>query len=351
MAAYTGALVAASLSKIYPELFAVPFRNCLLPQILPVVPGGGQGPMFTVKIAGDNNSGAVADGAAISTYSHDDYLPAQGVWARYSDAIKITGDALDMAASDRGIPDEERDQVQDQWKGAMERIAAGISAHSYTGTGTSPQEINGLYTGTTTGLLGTTGSSVYGLNRGTTAASWIGNVLRNGGIARPFTPKLLQSAFTAMQVAQGSKPDVIITTPALLDSFSDSFTSDRRYTADVTVAGRKIVLDGGYMGLMHNGVPLIGDVHCPAGCAIGINLARSGARYVQLTQRTDPFVGATMKALRRSPTDAFPGDGVPLTVKVIPHGIAGDYVIFQALWKGQLKVKGPNHTFVLADLV
>lgn len=351
MAAYASTALASALAQLFPDLYRIPFRNCLLPQIFPVRASGQKNVSFDVVVAGDDNSEVIAEGADKTTYSHDDVLPATGAWARYTDAIKVNGDALDIAMGYGAgeIPPEIRDPLELQFRSSFEKIAAKISADSYTGTATSPQALIGLVTGATTGLLGTTGT-LYGLNRGGTASTWVGNILANGGVARPFTPKLLDQAFTQVYTAQGASCNICITTPALLDAFADNLRLDRRYVQDITIGNRRVLLDGGYAGIMHNGVALIRDNHCPAGVVIGMHIQDTGVEYRQLIQRTDPFVGATMRSLQRSGTVNFPGTDVPLTVKVFPHAIQGDYVIFQAIWKGQLKVGNPTRSFVLRDL-
>lgn len=347
MALVTAASIADALAQEYPEVFSTVFRSFLLSQIIPVKPGHGKNDSFDVRFRSAQAARNATDGQDVADYIADTFVPATGIWAEYDATVKVTGLAMAVAESSGGTSAEVKDQLGQAYVAAFEELAMTMRADAYAGVSTSPQSLIGLYGGTTIGALGSTGT-YYNINRGGASPlpNWAGNVLRNGGVLRPITTKLIDDAFRAVFDARGTAPNVLITTSAICDSLKDS--ANARYTREVNVGGKEIVLQGGYRAITHNGVPIIRDPGCTANVMFGLDT--SHIEFRQLAQASDPFVQATKKVLSASGTVDYPGNTVPFTVMVKPLSIAGDYVRHQVTWKGQLRVCEPAHHFVLADV-
>ncbi len=346
MALVDASSIATALAQEYPEVFSTVFRHFLLSQIIPVRPGHGKNDSFDVRFRSTQAARNATDGLDVTTYIADTFVPAVGVWAEYDASIKVTGLAMAIANSSGGTAQEVKDQLGQALVAAYQELAVLMRADAYNGVSTSPQSLIGLYGGTTIGALGSTGT-YYNINRGGSAPlpNWAGNVLRTGTL-RPITGKLLDSACTAVFDARGTMPNVMITTSAICDSLADSF--NRKYTQEITIGGRELKLHGGYRAITHNGIPIIRDPGCTANVVFGLDTDQISFR--QLAQATDPFVMATTASLQAQGTVDMPSGAVPFTVMVKPLSIGGDYVRYQATWKGQLRVHDAAHHFVLADV-
>lgn len=344
MAAITASTIADALAQEYPECFSTVFRHFLLAQLIPVKPGSGKNDSFDVRFRSTQAARNATEGEDVTQYVADTFVPATGIWAEYDVAVKISGLSLAIAASSGGTSQEVKDQLGEALIAAYEELAVLLRTDAYTGSATSPQSLIGLINGATTGALGSTGT-YYNINRGGSAPlpNFAGNVANGNSVLRPITGKLLDTSLTSVFNARGTKPDVMITTPAICDSLADQF--NRRWTQEVTVGGRKIQLMGGYDAIVHNGVPVIRDPGAPANKVLGLDLSTLSFR--QLAAVNDPFVMATSAQLRAMGTVDFPGGNVPFTVQLKPLSIGGDYTRYMAGWKGQLRCTDAAKNFVL----
>ena len=347
MAAVTASTIADALAQEYPELASTIFRHFLLSQIIPVKPGSGKNDSFDVRFRSTQAARNATDGLDVTDYIADTFVPATGVWAEYDAAVKVTGLSMAVAASSNGTPSEVKDQFGSALDAAYEELAVLLRTDAYAGTSTSPQSLIGLYGGTTVGALGSTGT-YYNINRGGAAPlpNWAGNVLRNGGVTRKISPKLLDSALTAVFDVRGTMPNVMVTTSAICDSLRD--TMNVQYTQEITVGGREIKLMAGYRAMVYQGIPIIRDPGCTASTLFGLDTDQISFR--QLAQENDPFVQAARMTLLAQGTKDFPAGTVPFTALVQPISRGGDYARSQVTWKGALRVHDPASHFVLGDL-
>jgi len=344
MAAVSATDIAGALAQEYPEVFSTVFRTFVLAQIIPTKPGKGKNDSFDVKVRGTQVARKPTDGQDVTTYVADTYVPATGEWAEYDAAVKVTGKAMAIAGSSGGTAEDVKDQFGQALNAAFEEIADMMAVDAYAGADTSPYSLIGLSPTDTTGLLGSSGT-IYNIDRGSVTA-WAGNVLRNGGVKRPITAKLLDQSLTQVFNTRGTAPKVMITTSALCDSLKDSF--GLKYVQDISVGGRPIVLQGGYRAIVHNGIPIVRDPHARAGTLLGLDTDTLSFR--QLINPNDPFVMATTQQLKASGTVEFPGGSIPMSVQVKPLSIGGNYVRYMANLFVQLRCSDPAKNFVLGDL-
>jgi len=339
--------IASALAQDFPECYSTIFRHFVLAQIIPVRPGAGKNDSFDVRFRSTQAARNATEGQDVTTYVADTFVPATGVWAEYDAAIKITGLATAIASSSGGTASEVKELRREALVAALSEIAVLMRADAYSGVSTSPQSLTGLYGGTTVGALGSTGT-YYNINRGGAAPlpNWAGNVLRNGGVTRKISPKLLDSALTAVFDVRGTMPNVMVTTSAICDSLRD--TMNVQYTQEITVGGREIKLMAGYRAMVYQGIPIIRDPGCTASTLFGLDTDQISFR--QLAQENDPFVQAARMTLLAQGTKDFPAGTVPFTALVQPISRGGDYARSQVTWKGALRVHDPASHFVLGDL-
>ena len=73
----------------------------------------------------------------------------------------------------------------------------------------------------------------------------------NSGTNRDLTLSLIQDSLTSVE-KNGGKTDLIVTTPALRDTYASLLVADKRFV-------NKLNLDGGFKALEYSGIPLVAD--------------------------------------------------------------------------------------------
>jgi hypothetical protein len=329
-------------------------RSVTLAQILPVKLDRGQGKnvQFIAKF-GTSTGAAVADGANVSTFNNDSKVPGVLQYAIYSDAFKVTGLARAAAAA-AGNPAQLADIYMDEMGDSVERLAKIVSQHLWTGNaGASPAQVAGLLAASNA-ALGATGTYA-GIARGT-YAQWASNsidvtTVLAGGDPLGSVPgydnnKLIIVALrklrTAITIASGKMPDVVVMGPALFEKFALAGQQNRRWVDQVRLNGGMIKLDYGLNALDFDGMPVIEDVDCPAGSAVMLNTKEM---YIQqLPDSADAVNGALgMAQLAGTPDQINRLDGrTRLSARVQPLAINGDAFPFALYCYLQLVVLQPN---------
>jgi hypothetical protein len=315
-------------------------RACVLPQVLPVRHGRGKNVYWANRFTNTTayTGNAAADGADVSAYNTDIKVPAYLEYCTYMDAVAIGGRAQAAAAS-AGNPAELADLLGEEVGEGIRRLALALCTDFYTGTGASNQ-VNGLYsaTGTTYGALKATGTYA-GINR-STYTEWACNVDAGSSVNRALTIDLMRDMRRKIYVASGQRPDVIITDPIQFEKYAQLMGLNRRYNQEVTLRGQKIVLDGGFMALDFDGIPVIEDALHPANAMSFLN-----TRVCYLTQL--PFyspqpndMGEVM--LAGTSEEQFGEGNIKLSARIKHLAEAGDALKLQIICYPQIVVRRPN---------
>lgn len=338
-------VVNALATKFAPRTVRQTNQACVLAQLLPVKPHTtGKQVSWDIEIA-DGTARNATDGQDVSTYNADLLVPAALPFCNYDDAIKINGDAIDIARATNN-PEDLFDLVDRGLENSVRRIARTISPLLYTGAAGAGGIVGMKAAGGTTGAFGTTGTYAA-VVRGT-YPTFVGNLSGNGAVLRDLTLDLLQTWLDSIAVASGKYPDFMVWGYALARKYAAMIQPDRRWNQDVVVGSRKVTLDAGWNALSYNNIPIIRDIDCPANSIFGIN---AGSTYIkQLTSRQDPAVMSAMKAMHGTAEHQLGEGNIPLTIKVHSLAKTGDSEKLQAILKLALVCDRPNENGVLYDV-
>lgn len=325
-------------------------RACVITQVIPVIPGVGKNVAWDVRFTNINNAGAISDGSSpsLTSLSLDSKVPATLQFSTYNDWFGVTGRAISAAANSGG-PDALIDLFEEELMQSAERVAAKINSELYTGTGaTGPETIAGL---TSVALLATGSyAGIYRTGGGTNYTEWKANLLSNGGVPRALSLQLMRDLKRIVYVASGQFPDLYVCDPIQFENYGLLLGSNRRYNQVVTVRGQTITLDGGFMSLDFDGVPLIMDKDCPAGNFLALNTSQMALRYLPDAASAVSRSNRSVQAVG-SPEAQYGAMSGGLPVRVQPLAVNGDAYNFQLLTYPQLQVKRPNAFGVLSDLL
>lgn len=351
MAAVDLASVTNALATIFEDDIVSQFnRATVLSKLLPFKEGESKNLAWDVEFGTVPADASLAEGANVSTYNDDTIVPAVLNWGTYAEAFQVTGKALAAAAATRN-PDELANLFAEKMERAVQRLTAAINKDWYSGPGTGDR-IMGL-TATNGGLKAT---GIYaGIDR-SVQTLWAGNELLNGGVARANSFDLMRDAKRTIYVASGEMPDLIICDPTQHENYGKLFGQFRRYVNEITLRGQKVTLDGGYQALEFDGIPVIADIHCPAGQMLFLN-----SKYTRIRQLPDAMAAVQaaggqgaggMIRLHGTPEEQYGAGNVNgLTARIIPLAVNGDKYSFQLSLYPQLQVRRPNANAVLGDLL
>jgi hypothetical protein len=345
MSAANVAAIAAVLNQRFDDdLTSNINRSTPVFQILPVKKANSPVLQWAEKFgtAATPATAALADGAAVVTFNSDTKVPALLDYTTYHDAFGVTGMAVAKAAA-AGNPQQIANLFEEEMRESIPRLAMAVAQDIYSGPGTGNRML-----GITATAGGTRAAGTYaGINRGT-FTQWSGNELANGGILRPLSIALMRRMRTTIYVASGLKPDFILCSPAIFEVYGNLLGDKRRYMEDVTLRGRKIVLDGGYQVLEFDGIPLIEDVSCPDAMIFG------NSRYMDVFQLPSPedAINRAMGQVELKGTEEtqYGETNTKLTARCQPLQIGGDLYNFANYCYPQVRVKRPQATGFLTDL-
>jgi hypothetical protein len=320
-------------------------RAIVLLQLLGVKPADSKNITWDVRVGTATPSTApINDGADVAVFNNDTKIPATLNYGTYHDAFGISGKALAAAAASQQ-PQQLVDLFADELNDSSERLARALAADVYLGDG-STNRIHGLVDATVP-AIGDTGTYAT-LARGT-YAQWKGNVIDALGASISFN--LMRELRRKIYEASGEKPDLYICDAVQHEKYGQLFGQQRRYLDQVRAAGGQMIrLDGGYMVLEFDGVPVIEDVQCPAATMIALSTRHVVPR--QLMPAAQPGVtGYTgMIRLGGTPEEQFGAGRTNMAAFILPLAKTGDMHKFALYVYPQMQVKRPNACGYLTTL-
>ncbi len=344
--------IANALSQIFEDkVRAQTNRAVVTLKLLPHQIVGGKNLAWDVSMAAAAESATsyTTDGADISAYGADDKIPATLAWGIYSkEAFGVTGLARATArsnASPTGLEDLYGVELMD----ASQRLCKNLARDLFTAAGSGGAML-GLFGGSTlTSAAPLSNAGTYAnIDRGTYTA-WKANVLANGGVPRALSFGLMRDMRRTIYDACGEMPDLIVCDSYQHERYGMLFGDQRRYVQDISLRGQKFTLDGGYKALEFDGIPIVADVNCPAGCMIFLN-----TQYVTVCQVPDGAddVNKSKGLMRLAGTgeEQFSDGQTSLFCRINPLAITGDAYKFQLISYPQVKVTRCNALGTLADL-
>lgn len=352
MAVRSASDIAGALSTIFEDkVIAQTNRSVVGLKLLPVDLDGGKQLYWDVsfKNASESATSYQTDGTDISTYNTDDKVPANLGWGIYTkEAFGVTGLARATArsnASPMGLADLYGVELMD----ATARLCKNMARDMWIAAG-SGGAVLGLYGGATLqSAAPLSAAGTYANINRSTYAEWKGNVLANGGVARPLSFQLMRDMRRTIYDACGEMPDLIVCDSFQHEKYGMLFGDNRRYVQDINLRGQKFTLDAGYKALEFDGIPIVCDVNAPAGSMTFLN-----TNYVRLVQQPDGADDVNQsKGLMRlagtSEEQLGPGN-TSLFTRINPLAITGDAYKFQLCTYWQVQVKRCNAQGVLSDL-
>lgn len=345
MAAVDSAAIASSLNKRFEDqLTSAINRSTPIFQVLPVKRATSPVIQWVAKFGtAAPTTAAIAEGAAVSVYNSDSKVPATLDYTTYHDAFGVTGFAIAKALA-AGNPAALADLFREEIMESLPRLAMSIAADIYSGPG-SANRLLGL--SSTAGGMKSTGT--YAAINRATYSQWAGNELLNGGVLRALSIPLMRRMRTNIYKACGVKPDFILCSPEVHEAYGLLLGDKRRYLEDVTIRGRKVVLDGGFSVLEFDGMPVIEDVSAPANAMLYGN-----SRVMDVFQLPSPVDAVNRAsgemALAGTEEEQFGETNTKLTARVQPLAVNGDLYNFALFCYPQVRVRKPNATGILGDI-
>ena len=325
-------------------------RATVLPQVLPVKSYSGKNIHWAVRFtnASGYTNGGVADGADIATFNSDTKVAANLEYTTYVEAVSVGGRAQ-AAAAQAGNPSELANLIGEEIGEAAQRLALAVATDFYTGTGAS-NKLQGLYSATGTTYGGLMGSGTYaGVSR-SSYSEWAANVITGtpSGTSRALTLDVMREMRRTIYTACGEKPDLIVTDPIQFEKYAQLLGANRRYVQEVVMRGQRLTLDGGFMALEFDGVPILEDALHPSGKMSFIN-----TRHVHIAQL--PFArvmtnDAGEVMLAGTPEEQLGGGSIKLNAKIKHLAESGDALKLELLTYPQMVVRKPNACGHIADL-
>ena len=323
-------------------------RSTPLFSILPVKPASADIIKWVAKVGtAAPGTSVVADGADLTEFGADTKVPAYLSVGTYVQAIGVSIKAI-FAAAASGNPAQLADLMRDEILDASERLAMDIATDCYVGTGAT-DHIMGLVDPTIGPLqaavdYASVSYSSYG------AYGWNGNVDANGTVRRALTLHLMRDMRRKIYVASGMHPDVIVCDPVTFEAYGELLGDKRRYLQDVTLGGRKIVLDGGFQALEFDGIPVFQDISCPAGQMLFLN-----TRVCEIQQLPTPTMAGIENmgemAIRSNAEEQFNDDNTKLKALVLPLARAGAREKLALYCFPQIIVRRRNATGLISYLL
>lgn len=295
-----------------------------------------------VATFGTQVGAARAEGADVATYNADTKVPAQLDYGNYDDAFSLSGKAI-RAAAMAGNPAQLAALFREYIEDSQERLAKGVAGDIYNGTGSGGAMVGLLASG---GPLSATG--VYATIDRSPYPQWAAYVNSNNGAPRPVSKPLMRRMRRKIYEQSGRKPNLILCSPAIHESYGNTFNMERRYLQDITVGGRKITLDGGYAVLEFDNIFVVEDVDCPDGTMLFLDTTSVAIRELPDVGAGNPSM--EMVEIAGTPESQFGETPTQLSARVNFLSRAGDKVNFQLIGYYALQVRRCNAQGQLKDL-
>lgn len=341
--------VANALSQLFAKKLARQYnRMAVLGQVIPTE-RDGQGSAKNIAwdvemggaVAGSYAEGADVDPSEIST---DTLVPATLSWGHYRGAFQCSETEFDAAAASAGSADRVRALFSERVLSANTALAQSLNSDLWVGTG-SDGSSNPNIVGIHGGALEATGLYA-GINR-SSYALWKGNVLANGGIARPLTIDLMEQMDQNIFTASGERANVIVTSPGVFRKYKGLFESIRR----VEGTGPIPRYDTSVSSLFFQGdIAILRDKDAPAGTMSFLNTNRISKTYLPVSSQSVEDVFKVMEEDGKGSNGDGEENPLDLPFRIVPLAKNGDSLKFMVKCVLQLKLTRPNSMGYIKDI-
>ena len=350
----TAALAAAAMSLVYENNIARQInRAAPTLQILNKVSLVGQKAVDWEISTGAANYAATAPlaaGADVTSFNIDTHTAAHLPITTYHEGFAFDG-LGEAIARCSGSPSELANMRIYEMDTASERLGSAMGLHLWTGTGASNQ-VMGLIDPTSGALLDT---GTYATIDKAAVTQFQGNVISattfNGGA---LTPALLRKGLTKVfKTARGSKrPTLGVFSAEAFDKYAAIFDPQRRYEfmTELSVGGRKIVLDAGVDVMTFGGIPFIRDISIPettTGTLAMLNTNEVLIRYLPQPTSDELLNGVNITVTEDGTVQS---KGIGLTGKLIELARNGDRRRFAIYVYWQVQCRTPNTNLLVTGL-
>lgn len=297
---------------------------------------GGQQVYFNVSFPTDA-AGVHVEGADIASgeFVTDSILGAALPWGQYATALSISDHQIEVAASSSGLADPLKQIFSEQLLGRTADLTNKLNKDLFNGLGTG----NSLL-GLAESLKDDSGS-YGGISRGT-YASWKSNVDSSVSLASNADEiiALEEKIFSA----SGKRPNLIVTTPAILSKYGKLFDSKVQIVNDPRRGFEMPRPDFDYS---FQGIPVMRDKDCPDGYMFMLNTDELYLAALPPLQTTSS-INFALKTGLSSNGDDMDSVGLPFRLENISKtGSATKAFLRTTL---QLVVNRPNAHGVLASI-
>lgn len=309
--------------------------------------GGGQGSginvAWDVEVSGAT-AAAMAEGSDVAAgeFDYDPVLPATLPWGMYRAAFSLTNHEINVASQNLGNATALGDIVGERFIGKMAKLVDVMEGDVFTGTGTAgnsnPNIIGFDVACAATGTYANISKGTY--------AEWAGNVLANGGVARPLTMDLLAKAEQAMFIASGRSPEALVVSPGVYTKYEGLFESQAR-VVNGTDSPMKNFYGSFTDGLYWRGRPVVRARKAPSGTCRLVTFSEIEGRYM-------PWAAVPYgTAVADRPLESSHGDDsspIGLACHVYQVAKTGSSAKFAMEITLQLKVTRPNQHAIVTDI-
>ena len=226
-------------------------------------------------------------------------------------------------------------------QGCVSKLASVINVDLWSGTGTDLSS-NPNIVGIEGGALEASG--IYaGINRAS-QTEWKGNVLANGGVARPLTIDLMEQMDANIFTASSEKPDLIVCDPATFRKYKGLFEPIRRIEGE-----RVSKYDTSTSELFFQGIPIHRDKDAVAGTMAFLNTREMAKVFLPGSDMSeeDVFKVEWVEGKGESGAEVTP-TGLPF--RIVPLAKNGDSLKFMVKCVLNLKVMRPNCMGYIKDI-
>jgi len=344
MALETLAQVSAALSQTFDEQFVRQYnRLAVAAALIQAERGRGKNAAWDVEFSGAQ-ADAVAEGSDVDEgeFTTDEPLPAVLGWSTYRQSFKLSELEVDAAASSVGTPEVLLDMFGERVLNAHHKLCSRINVDIYSATGTNAKGVPTLV-GLYGGPLEPTGSYAT-IDRGQ-FPEWAGNVLANGGVARPLTLDLLAQLEQNVFTACGEPPNIILASAGVVRKYENFFESIRRVVSD----GRgPMDFGAGAANLFYKGMPVIRDRNGPPGRLAMLNTNYLRMKYLPHINPGDAVGYGESRLTSSSGGAVTMATDIPARIVLLAK--TGDSVKASVKTTIQMALKRPNSSGYIADI-
>lgn len=330
MAVSSLSAISSALSLIFDAKLARQWnRMARTISLLEAKVGGGKSVNWDASLSGQSAATHV-EGADVTSgeFLIDQKVPMILNWGLYRNAFGLTEHQLEAAMTSKDSAEQLMQLLEESVYESVAALASKLNADLFTGIG-SGNALCGLdYSLLTTGTYA--GQTVDG----TLLAS---NIDANGGVDRALTVDLMSNMEGLIFSASGLRPDMIVTTPKVMNKYKALFEPLRRVQGDSAGKYDTSVSDG---EVFFMGIPVIRDKDCPAGCMYFINKSAVHTVYMPPANFGDSVSFVVKMAMGSNGAGEEQDFGIPFRVQALAK--TGDSVKFFIRTAAQLVVRRPN---------